>query len=55
MGLYLALAVAVAFGGLGAFMAEKRNRSHFIGFSLGFFFGLIGLFTLHLFFPKKED
>ncbi len=45
---YFALAVGVALGAWGSFLAEKRNRSKNLGFLLGFFFGVMGLIILVL-------
>lgn len=50
MTIYLLLAIAVFFGGLAAYIAEEKGRSHGEGFILGFFFGIFGLL---LFFPEK--
>ena len=35
---YLSIAIGVALGAWGAYLAEKKNRSRQLGFLLGFFF-----------------
>ena len=52
---YFALAVGVALGAWGSFLAEKRNRSKNLGFLLGFFFGVIGLIILVLLGTKENQ
>ena len=47
------LAIGVLMGGIAAYIAEKKGRSHTEGFLLGFFLGLLGI-LLELFFPKRE-
>lgn len=53
--IYTALAIGVIFGALGAFIAERKGRSHTEGFILGFLFGLIGLLIELILSSKKED
>lgn len=54
MNLYIAIALGVVTGAIGAYIAERKNRPHIHGFLLGFFFGLIGiLITLVL--SKREE
>jgi len=37
------IALGVFFGAVGAYLAEKRGRTHYKGFLVGFFFGLLGV------------
>ena len=37
---------------IGAYIAEKKGRSHYEGFFLGFLFGLLGVIA-EIFLPKK--
>ena len=53
MSIYSLLAVAVVMGGLGAYLSEKKGRTHLEGFLMGFLLGLIGLLIV-LAFPKKK-
>lgn len=50
----LSLAIFIIMGIIGAQMSEKRNRSKFGGFALGFLLGLIGLAVIALVGEKKE-
>tara|TARA_Y100000994_G_C15290463_1_gene275148 strand:- start:269 stop:469 length:201 start_codon:yes stop_codon:yes gene_type:complete len=52
---YFALAVGVALGAWGSYMAERRNRSKNLGFLLGFLFGVIGLIIIMLLGSKKNQ
>ncbi|MDC1060856.1 hypothetical protein OAP99_01550 [Flavobacteriaceae bacterium] len=54
MNLYIAIALGVVTGAIGAYIAEQKNRPHLQGFLLGFFFGLIGI-LLVLLLSKKEE
>ena len=38
---YFSMAIGVALGSWGAYLAEKKNRSRQLGFLLGFFFGAL--------------
>ena len=46
-------AIGFIFGAIGAFIAEKKGRSHYEGFFLGFLFGLLGVIA-EMFLPKKS-
>jgi|TARA_B110000914_G_scaffold216883_1_gene222358 hypothetical protein len=50
---YFSMAIGVALGSWGAYLAEKKNRSRQLGFLLGFFFGIIGILILILLIEKK--
>ena len=52
---YLSIAIVVAFGAWGAYLAEKKNRSRQLGFLLGFVFGIIGILILILLIEKKPN
>lgn len=52
---YLSMAIGVALGAWGAYLAEKKNRSSQLGFLLGFFFGIIGILILILLIEKKPN
>ena len=45
-------AIGFIFGAIGAYIAEKKGRSHYEGFLLGFLFGLLGVIA-EIFLPKK--
>ena len=45
-------AVGFIFGAIGAYIAEKKGRSHYEGVFLGFLFGLLGVIA-EIFLPKK--
>jgi|TARA_B110000438_G_C15755506_1_gene624902 hypothetical protein len=49
------MAIGVALGSWGAYLAEKKNRSRQLGFLLGFFFGIIGILILILLIEKKPN
>jgi hypothetical protein len=51
------LALGVATGALGSYIAENKGRTHRFGFVIGFLFGLIGVLGLILMVkkPQKED
>ena len=51
--LTIIFAIAIVFGALGAYLAEKKGRKHYEGFLLGFLFGFLGL-ILELFLPSKK-
>ena len=48
------LGIGVITGAIGAYISEKKGRSHRFGFWVGFFFGIIGIIALSLM-KKKED
>ncbi len=50
---YFSLAVGVATGALGAYVAERRGRPRAFGFILGFFFGILGILVVYLL-PNKK-
>ena len=52
---YLSIAIGVALGAWGAYLAEKKNRSRQLGFLLGFVFGIIGILILILLIEKKPN
>lgn len=52
---YFSMAIGVALGSWGAYLAEKKNRSRQLGFLLGFFFGIIGILILILLIDKKPN
>ena len=54
MVIYAALALSVFLGALGAYLNERKGYPHWLGFLMGFFFGLFGILAL-LFFPKKKE
>jgi hypothetical protein len=49
------MAIGVALGAWGAYLAEQKNRSRQLGFLLGFFFGIIGILILILLIEKKSN
>ena len=51
----LSIAIAVGLGAWGTKIAEKKNRSRNLGFTLGFFFGLIGILILIFLIDKKSE
>ena len=53
MGIYSLLAIAVVFGGVCAYMSEKKGRTHTEGFLIGFLFGALGILIV-LVLPKKK-
>lgn len=53
MSIYTVIALGVVTGAIGAYIAERKKRSHLEGFLLGFFFGLIGI-LISLVLPKRE-
>tara|TARA_B100000767_G_C19534939_1_gene438235 strand:- start:102 stop:281 length:180 start_codon:yes stop_codon:yes gene_type:complete len=53
--LYFSLAIGVALGAWGAYLAENKNRSKQVGFLLGFFFGIIGILILILLIERKPN
>ena len=52
---YFSMAIGVALGSWGVYLAEKKNRSRQLGFLLGFFFGIIGILILILLIDKKPN
>lgn len=48
------IAIGVFFGALGAYLAEKRGRTHYKGFLVGFLFGFPGVVWLFLFLKNKK-
>ena len=52
---YFSMAIGVALGAWGAYLAEQKNRSRQLGFLLGFFFGIIGILILILLIEKKSN
>ncbi len=54
MVILISLAFGVLTGAVGAYIAERKNRSHVEGFILGFLLGLIGI-LIELILPKKEE
>ena len=51
--LIIVFAIAVVFGALGAYLAEKKLRKHYEVLLLGFLFGFLGI-ILELFLPSKK-
>lgn len=51
---YIYLAIGVFFGAVGAYIVERKGRTHYKGFLVGFFFGIIGIFAL-LFLKNKKQ
>jgi len=54
--LYMTLAMGVLMGAWGNYIADRKNRSRLLGFSLGFLFGILGVLVM-FFIPalKAED
>ena len=54
--LYLTLAMGVLMGAWGNYIADRKNRSRLLGFTLGFLFGILGVLVM-FFIPalKAED
>ena len=48
-------AIGVFFGAVGAYLAEKRGRTHYKGFLVGFLFGLLGVLALIVFLKNKNE
>ena len=48
------LALGVATGALGSYIAEKKGKTQRFGFVIGFLFGLIGVLGLLLMTKKSE-
>ena len=48
------LAMGVATGALGSYIAEKKGKTQRFGFVIGFLFGLIGVLGLLLMSKKSE-
>ncbi len=53
--LLLSLALGVATGALGGYIAEKKGRTQRFGFIIGFLFGFIGIFGLLLMAKKPPN
>jgi F0F1-type ATP synthase assembly protein I len=51
----LSLALGVATGALGGYLAEKKGRTQRFGFIIGFLFGLIGVLGLLLMANKPQE
>tara|TARA_B100000927_G_C16082801_1_gene315877 strand:+ start:210 stop:410 length:201 start_codon:yes stop_codon:yes gene_type:complete len=51
----LTLALGVATGALGGYIAEKKGRTQRFGFIIGFLFGLIGVLGLFLMAYKSKN
>ena len=51
----LTLALGVATGALGGYIAEKKGRTQRFGFIIGFLFGLIGVLGLLLIAEKSKN
>ena len=54
MVIYAALALSVFLGALGAYLNERKGYPHWLGFLMGFFFGLLGILAL-LFSQRKKS
>lgn len=52
---FLTLALGVATGALGGYIAEKKGRTQRFGFIIGFLFGLIGVLGLLLMSNKPQN
>lgn len=54
--LNMTLAMGVLMGAWGNYIADRKNRSRLLGFSLGFLFGILGVLVM-FFIPKiaSED
>jgi len=44
---YFSLAMGVLMGAWGNYIADKKNRSRVLGFSLGFLFGILGVIVMY--------
>lgn len=53
MNIYHLLVVAVIMGAIGAFVSERKGRTHLEGFLMGFLLGIIGVLIV-LVLPKKK-
>jgi F0F1-type ATP synthase assembly protein I len=53
--LLITLALGVATGALGGYIAEKKRRTQRFGFIIGFLFGLIGVLGLLLMVDKSKN
>ena len=53
--LTIIFAIAIIFGALGEYLAEKKGRKHYEGFLLGFLFGFLGVIVEFFLPPKKLD
>lgn len=49
------IAIGVFFGAIGAYLAEKKGRTHYKGFLVGFLFGLLGVLFLMVFLKEKKS
>ena len=51
----LSLALGVATGALGGYIAEKKGRTQRFGFVVGFLFGLIGILGLLIMADRSQN
>ena len=51
---FFSLALGVATGALGGYIAEKKGRTQRFGFIIGFLFGLFGVLGLLIMAPRPE-
>lgn len=51
--IYFSIALGIATGALGAYLAQKKGRTHRFGFLIGFLFGFIGVIII-LFLRHKD-
>tara|TARA_B100001175_G_scaffold316726_1_gene331433 strand:+ start:4044 stop:4244 length:201 start_codon:yes stop_codon:yes gene_type:complete len=51
----LSLALGVATGALGGYIAEKKGRTQRFGFVIGFLFGLIGILGLLIMADRSQN
>lgn len=52
--MYFTMAIGVALGALGSYLCERKGRPRYLGFVLGFLFGLIGILVILLLSKKTE-
>ena len=53
--IYFSLALGIVTGALGAYLAQKKGRTHNFGFWIGFLFGFIGVIIILILRPKEEQ
>ena len=53
--LYMTLAMGVLMGAWGNYIADRKNRSRLLGFSLGFLFGILGVLVMFFIPALKAD
>lgn len=53
--IYFSLALGIVTGALGAYLAQKKGRTHSFGFWIGFLFGFIGVIIILILRPKEEQ